>query len=356
MDYKDKEKLERLRSVFDLNYRITHLYASYLTNFPEIITKEMVLELTKDTDIKKSDAFSAIMAAVFGLDDANGGDERKLIREYINPSVRLLDSKRYTENKYYRNIKIENEKLGNWEFKWESYPPYRAVICDDVIINSDFSEIYPMGFFQEEFRFPAVLEDGNEWMTLTPVDIDTSDYAIKRARGRVVTFGLGLGYFAFMAAEKDSVSEVTVVEKSAEVIEAFRTAILPRFPHKEKIRIVNADAFDYAEHTMPKEHFDLCFVDTWRDAGDGLPMYLKMKPLEKLSPETEYLYWIESFLLSRLRSALFEQIWEKENAAAHGVQGTVTFEEIEERLSDRGLRRLAEEGKADILRIFTEEI
>lgn len=334
MDYKDKEKLEKLRSVFDLNYRITHLYASYLTNFPEIITKEMVLELTKDTDIEKADAISAIMAAIFGLDDANGGNERKLIREYINPSVRLLDSKRYTENKYYKNIKIENEKLGNWEFKWESYPPYRAVICDDVIINSDFSEIYPIGFFQEEFRFPAVLEDGNEWMTLTPVDLDTSDYAIKRARGRVVTFGLGLGYYAYMASEKDEVESVTVVELSSDVIKLFKEKILPQFSHPEKIKVVQSDAFEYAEKTMPSENFDFAFVDTWRDASDGAPMYKRMKTLEHMSPNTEFAYWIENFIISRLRAEKFEELYslvknEAENAPK-------TYLEFTERLKEYG--------------------
>jgi hypothetical protein len=309
MDYKDKEKLERLRKIFDLNYRMTHLYASYLTNFPEVITRDMISELTADGDIEKGEAVSAIMAAIFGLDDSNGRDERKLIREYINPSVRILDTKRYTENKYYKNIKIENEKFGNWELKWESYAPYRAVICDDVILNPDFSEIYPIGFFTEEFRFPAVLEGGNEWMTLTPVDLDTSEYAIERARGRVITFGLGLGYFAYMASEKEDVESVTVVELSSDVIRLFREKILPKFSHPEKINIVNADAFEYAEKTMPNENFDFAFVDTWRDASDGAPMYKKMKALEHLSRGTEFSYWIENFIISRLRAEKFEELY-----------------------------------------------
>jgi hypothetical protein len=235
--------------------------------------------------------------------------EIRILRNYILPSIRILDAKRYTENPYYKNIKLPDVKLGTWEFKNEAYAPYRAVICDDMMLNSDFSEIPPLGFFTERFEFPAVLEDGNEWMTLTPVDLDTSDYAIERARGKVVTFGLGLGYFAYMASEKEDVESVTVVELSSDVIRLFREKILPKFSHPEKINIVNADAFEYAEKTMPNENFDFAFVDTWRDASDGAPMYKKMKALEHLSRGTEFSYWIENFIISRLRAEKFEELY-----------------------------------------------
>ena len=59
---------------------------------------------------------------------------------------------------------------------------------------------------------------------------------------------------------------------------------------------------------MPSESYDLAFVDTWRDASDGLPMYERMKPLEKLSRGTEFLYWIEGFIKSHRRSQRFEEL------------------------------------------------
>jgi predicted methyltransferase len=148
-------------------------------------------------------------------------------------------------------------------------------------------------------------------MTLTPVDLFTCDDAIDAAHGKVITFGLGLGYFAYMAAGKPCVSSVTVIEKSPDVIGLFEKYILNQFPERDKIRIVNADAFEYAEHVMPTEHFDYAFVDTWRDSSDGAPMYKRMKPLEKLSPSTKFDYWIENFLISRLRALKLEKIAER---------------------------------------------
>ena len=334
MTLADKEKLDRLKKTFELNFKITRLYALYLERFPELITKEMIDELTADGAITKLDALSALICEAFGLDDARGGDERRLIREYVRPSVRLLDAKKYTENKYYKNVRIEGVKDGSWELKLESYAPYRAVICGDIEMGDDFSEIPPLGFFTETFHFPAVLEDGNEWMTLTPVDLDTCDEAIEAAHGKVITFGLGLGYYAYMVSEKESVSSVTVVEKSEDVIRLFKKHILPQFSHPEKISIVCSDAFDYAERVMPGENYDYAFVDTWRDASDGAPMYQKMKRLEPLSPRTEFSYWIENFLMSRLRAIGFGELCDKLDAGA--PDAPVSYEEFEKRLLEYG--------------------
>ena len=308
LTYGEKIRLDRLFCTFEDNFRITQLYAAYLERFPEIITKEMVEELTSDCGITKADAIGAVLSELFALDTEKNEDDRRLLRNYILPSIRILDAKKYVENPYYKNVKLPDKKLGDWEFKNESYAPYRAVICHDMILNDDFSEIPPLGFFEERFNFPAVLENGNEWMTLTPVDLDTCEEAIENAHGKVVTFGLGLGYYAYMASRKDNVSSITVVERSDEVIKLFKEHILPCFDNPEKVKIIKSDAFEYAEKIMPDEKFDFAFVDTWRDASDGAPMYEKMKRLEKLSPDTVFSYWIENFLISRLRAERFVEI------------------------------------------------
>ena len=305
LSYTEKEKLERLFATFKNNFRITRLYAAYLERFPDIITAEVVKELSS-AGLDTAGGIAALLSEIFGL-DTDEKEDKELYRNYIIPSIRILDAERYTENPYYKRVKLPDVKDGEWEFKNEVYPAYRGVICDDIIIGGDFSEIPPLGFFEEDFRFPAVLEGGNEWMTLTPVDLDTSDAAIEAAHGKVVTFGLGLGYYAFMVSEKESVESITVIEKSEKVIELFKKYVLPCFSHPEKVRVICADAFEYAEREMPEEKYDYAFVDTWRDASDGAPMYEKMKALEHLSPTTEFSYWIENFLRSRIRAKLIEK-------------------------------------------------
>ncbi len=307
MTERDKIRFERLVNTYQSNFEITRLYSLYLTNHADAITKEMVDTLTEDGSISREEAISAILSEMFGLDFDNR-DDRRLIMEYITPSIRLLDTKKYESNPYYRNIHLDNIKEKEWEIRWEEYKPYQAVICDDMIIGDDFKEIPPLGYFTESFRFPAILENGNEWMTLTPVDLDTCEEAIAAAHGRVVTFGLGLGYYAYMAAEKEDVESVTVVELSEDVIRLFKSHILPQMKNGHKIKIINADAFEYAEEVMPGENYDVAFVDTWRDASDGAPMYKRMKALEHLSPNTRFLYWVEGFLRSRLRAEIMSEV------------------------------------------------
>lgn len=312
MNNSDKIKVERISKIFENNFKITRLYAELLQRYPEVITSEMVDTLTADGDITKEEAIVGLLSEIFAL-DFEKSEDRRLILDYLTPSVRILNKDKYENNPYYKNIKLENIKDGNWEIRIEEYKPYQAVICDDMIIKDDFTEIPPLGFFTESFSFPAILENGNEWMTLTPVDLDTCDDAIAKAHGKVVTFGLGLGYYAYMAAQKDEVESVTVVELSSEVINLFNKHILPKMSNAHKIKIVNADAFEYAEKVMPNEDFDLAFVDTWRDASDGAPMYERMRALEKYSKNTKFMYWIENFLRSRLRALKFAELTEDES-------------------------------------------
>jgi spermidine synthase len=125
-----------------------------------------------------------------------------------------------------------------------------------------------------------------------------------------------------MTARKEDVISVTVVEKSEKVIELFKKYILPRFECRDKIRIVCADAFEYAQNSMPAEEYDYAFVDTWRDASDGLPMYERMKKLERLSPKTEFSYWIQSYILSRKRAQKYEILREKVDTGADDAPKT----------------------------------
>lgn len=330
MTERERLKFERLMETVRRNFRVTRLYARYLEECPKVITREMIDALTEDGEILPEAAISALLSQIFSL-DFDDGEDRRIIMDYLTPSIRLLDAKKYENNPYYKNIRLENLTDGNWEIRWEEYAPYQGVICHDMIIDDDdFKEIPPLGFFPDGFRFPAILEGGNEWMTLTPVDLDTCEEAIDAAHGKVVTFGLGLGYYAYMAAQKDEVESVTVVELSNEVIKLFNTHILPQIPNGHKIKVINCDAFEYAERVMPNEGFDVAFVDTWRDAGDGAPMYKRMKALEGLSPDTRFLYWVEGFLRSRVRAEL---LYDYIDAYEKGCLD-VSYAEIEEKIRE----------------------
>ena len=189
-------------------------------------------------------------------------------------------------------------------------------------------EIPQIGFFNEEFSFPTVFEDGREWMAIKPNEIETMKVPIEKANGKVVTFGLGMGYFAYMASLKENVSSVTIVERDKNVISLFKTHILPYFQNADKIKIVESDAFDYVKNQMSSEGFDYAFVDLWHDTSDGVDLYVKMKKLEHFSKNTKFEYWIEKSILVTIRKKIFYAILESDEKG----RNKLTDKEIEQRL------------------------
>lgn len=331
------DEYRELMKCAELNARALRLFAAYLENAPDLVEPSLIEELCSECSVGREEAFSAVLSAAFGLDSENYPDDEILEREYIRRSVRELDPKEFECDPYYKNIRIPEVKRGRWELKYERFEPYEGLVFDDLIIDGQ-REIPRIGFFAEGFSFPAVLEEGREWMMITPNEINTMKQGLESIGGKVVTFGLGMGYFTYMASLKQSVESITVVERDPEVIALFEEYILPQFENRGKIRIVCADAFDYAEAQMPGENFDYAFVDIWHDALDGLDLYIRMKKLEKLSPKTKFIYWVERTLLSTLRGMVLSQLDGKQEQGG-GTVGSIG--QIYGMISDSYLRSLA---------------
>ena len=285
------------------NSRLMDLYSLFMNLMPTAIDEKSVTELAKDCSIPLSEAFAHYFAALMGVDA--GGSDRLFFQHWLLPSIREASAGSYTNDAYFQNIKIPTDIRGRWALKTEMLQPFEPFVCDDIVVTPDRRMIPQIAFFREEYPFPAVLENGREWMTLQPNEMVTTYPAIDAADGRVLTFGLGLGYFAYHASEKKNVESVTVVDISDDVIELFRKHILPQFPHKEKIRLIKSDAFAFAE-TQMAGNFDFVFADIWHDAGDGRDLYLRMKEFEKRYPDIKFSFWLED----TIRCYLDEDLWD----------------------------------------------
>lgn len=252
----------------------------YLNNYSDYITKEMIDNIKKEFGFNDLESFKIIITSLLEITD------KELIHEF-DKIVFELDKNKYEDNLYYKNISFKNIKSNKWSFRYESYKPYEAFVFNDLRKNND--KLYPcIGYFKEEYKYPAVLENNREWMLITPNEIETMEKPINEATGNVLTYGLGLGYYAYMVSMKEDVKTVTIVEKDKEIIELFNKYILPQFRFKDKIRIINMDAFEYFKKNI---YYDFVFVDIWHDPSDGIDLYLKFKNLEKKN--IKYSYWIE---------------------------------------------------------------
>ena len=280
------------------NSKIMERLSLYLNLQPDFIKEDMIDELVRECNLDKKEAFSILLADICGLDTIDNMEDRELYDNYFPYMIHHLDIEKYKNNPYYKNIKIPNMKEKRWELKEDKYKPYEAFVYNDLEKMEDNRLIPQIGFFDTEFTFPVVLENNREWMLITPNEIETMEEAVNEAKGRVLTYGLGLGYYAYMVSQKQEVSSLTIVERDENVINLFEKYILPQFENKDKITIINEDAFKYAKNQMNKDNYDFVFVDIWHDPSDGVDMYLKMKKLE--SENIKYMYWIEKTILCYL--------------------------------------------------------
>ena len=298
----------RRDEIFD----VLRLYSAILNMCPDFIGEEDVLSLAGPLgEMSPEQKAAAQVSAVYGMILAAGGlapeedpHHRVLAKEYIWPSLAKLQPSVYKDNAYCCHVPFPSVTKGRWTLCERSYAPYELFVRGADTGYPDGREVPSIGFFDTSFSFPAVLENGREWMTVTPNEIETMKEPLAKAEGKVLTLGLGLGYFAFMAAEKDTVESVTVVERDETVISLFAEHLLPHFPNGRKIRIQKGDALAYLDGQARRESFDFAFADLWHDASDGVPLYLAIKKREASLPFLMS-YWIEGSLLSHIRWRLF---------------------------------------------------
>lgn len=278
---------------FDIyNQKILALFSLYINECPDAIDAEMIRETVEYCGVNEEEAYRILLSGILEM-----RDDKVLYSQYLPYLIKQLDYNRYQSNPYMQAVKAAGVKMGDWEFSEHHYAPYEAFVYNESELTDDGRLLPKIGFFDRQYRFPCILENGREWMLITPNEIETMKAPVAAAHGHVLTYGLGLGYFPFMASAKDTVTHVTVVERDKRVIELFQKYILPQFPHRDKIEIVCDDAIAFAAR-RPK--YDFVFADIWHDPSDGMELYLRLKLLER--DDVEYAYWIEKTLLYYLKS------------------------------------------------------
>ena len=109
-----------------------------------------------------------------------------------------------------------------------------------------------------EITIPRILIDGLGWMDLGLSEVQSAALPIAVAKGRVMTAGLGLGYYALAAAAKDEVDHVVVYEIDLRVIEWFVETFKDR-KEFEKLEIRRGDVRLATLHTI----YDTVFMDPY---------------------------------------------------------------------------------------------
>ena len=226
------------------------------------------------------------------------------IKNNIKWDTQLIRVEDYLSNPYLTALKNVSFSKEGWSLESKKLEAYSLFPFEEEYhYGSNYSLKMNLAYFDKDYFYPSISLYDREWMSLNPYEIRTMETAVITARGKVLTLGLDLGYYAYMIHLKDEVKEIHIVEMDLELINIFKEYLLSLFPHPEKIHIHKADAFHFAENIKDRD-YDFIFSDLWHDVGDGLGSYLKLKACFDKFSFTKCHYWIESSIISYLRLLL----------------------------------------------------
>jgi hypothetical protein len=289
LNQQEQEEVQKFLLTQETNIKEAELFNDYL-NKKDTKSSLAASYLVESKHESNLEAFSTTFAKL-----------TKSEKEKV-PLVKELDPRPYLEDDFIKNIHLKNEKRKDWEIVNSAYLPYEGFVYDELDIDkhNHYREITPFGFFVNPFPYILIKQHGQTWMSLTPHEINTMREDVNRAHGHVVTLGLGLGYYAYMASLKEDVKDVTVIEIDPNVIALFNEYILPQFPRPEKVKVIQKDAISFSK-SLKDGDYDYLFADIWHLPEDGLSLYLNLKHYLVKFKQTEVSYWIEKSILSLLR-------------------------------------------------------
>lgn len=121
--------------------------------------------------------------------------------------------------------------------------------------------------------YKRLMRNGTCVMSNTPDEISDFMRFVWKAKGDILVNGLGIGVLLKALLNKPEVTEITVIEKSEDVIKL----VAPTYLTDSRVTIINADAFEYKP---PKDKkYDAVWHDIWDYiCGDNLD---EMKTLHR---------------------------------------------------------------------------
>ncbi len=220
------------------------------------------------------------------------------------PSL-FLSADDWEKNPYHRQIRLREIQSAAFTCRTEIIRGNRlfnaAAVQPDK--NRELADWMKLRALDRDIEAVYLYQNEDSWMLSAPSEAATNDPIAQKAHGSVLTFGLGIGYFTFMALSNPRVDSVTIVERSPDVISLFRRAILPRFNYEKPLHIIRADAYDMWKPAF-LDTYDTIYADIWRSGDDGLACMRRL--LERYNPPFEKTdFWIEDSCTEPLRTQIF---------------------------------------------------
>ena len=162
-------------------------------------------------------------------------------------------------------INVPDGKSGEWEVSTFTVSNDDAKLFNlREVFSRRYRTIYP-GTYKKLTRNNYII------MSNTPAEINDHLDFINLSHGSILINGLGLGVALSAILKKDTVSDVTVIEKSKDVI----GLVAPTYLKDKRVEIINEDAFEFKP--PKKKRYDFVWHDIWDDiCADNLPEMTKL--------------------------------------------------------------------------------
>lgn len=220
------------------------------------------------------------------------------------PSL-FLSKKEWEQTPYHANVSLDMIKDSHFSYE-KCKVSGRELFNVDVIQkdpNRELNDWMKLRAMDSNFEAIYLYQDDQDWMIDAPSEANTNNVPASKAHGNIVTFGLGIGYFIYMAMLNPNVKEITVVENSQEVIAMFQRFLLPQFPQNIPLHIIHGDAFTYFNKDFLQK-FDYSYTDIWLSSQDGLQIIQQL--LHQYNPPIETCdFWIEDSCLEIMWTLIF---------------------------------------------------
>jgi len=220
------------------------------------------------------------------------------------PSL-FISTKDFLKSPYHSHIHLDKIQDKSFRFTTETLPSHELFSVSSIHSDPhrELNDWMTLRALDEPYQATFLWQGKEVWMLDAPSEANTMDPYAKKAKGNVLTFGLGIGYFIYMASLNPEVTSITVIEKSRAVIDLFEKVLLPQFPQAIPITIIEGDAFNFFDEVFMSD-YDYTFVDIWQSNEDGFKLIQRL--LEQYQPPFEKLdFWIESSCLEFIPALIF---------------------------------------------------
>lgn len=285
-------------------------FASYL-NYDKKDMEQLVEKLDSVTNMEDAERFMVmanLVDEIFG--PANTPEEQVIKSEFLFsiylPSVKYYKSE-ILENEFLKRITFPNKEYGKYLIDNDKLIKGEVFMAGDPVGDGSI-HISRLGYCDEDFEYPCIVKDlHNIHYFVNPKSINMYEPIIKSVTGKIIVFGLGIGYVPFMAAMKDTVDSITIVENDKMLIDIFKENVLPKCDNPDKIKIIKDDPTEWIER-QEEFNYDYCIIQPSSDPALSLLDYLFVKHYERTWKNTKFFYYDEENILIDIQSFLMMNI------------------------------------------------